>query len=165
MHQISFRPESPPMVTSPLFRSESDTYSAAVATAIFSAKGSWCDVTIGRSFCVNDSCETEADLGTGEMPDDPVSVAFIENSEVEFDDLHEKKTEDEASTSLWSTFICRNQPLTFVRQVWWCIARFTGTLRHWIKKAISQVHFVSPLCASEQAYVHQDQRHSLATQN
>lgn len=65
-------------------------YSAAVATAIFSAKGG---VIIGRSFGVNGPCviETIVDLGTGVTPDDPLSMAFIK-SEVEFDDLQGKKT-------------------------------------------------------------------------
>ena len=65
-------------------------YSAAVATAIFSAKASWGDLTVGRSLGVNVSCvrEITADLGTGEAPDDPFSMA---RSEVKFDDLHEKK--------------------------------------------------------------------------
>lgn len=76
---------------------------------------------------MNGSCvkDIAVDLGTVETPDDPFS---IEKSEVAFDDLEEKKTEDEASTGLWSTLIGRNQPLTFVRQVWRCVARFTGTL-------------------------------------
>ena len=95
-------------------------HSAAVATVIFSAKPRWGDVIIGRSLGANGSCAKEiaVDLGTVETPDDPFSMALIEKSEVAFDDLEEKKTEDEASTSLWSTLICRNQPLTFVRQVW-----------------------------------------------
>ncbi len=45
---------------------------------------------------------------------DPFSLDVSNKSKVEFDDLDER-TRGQASTSLRSTFICRDQPLALIR--------------------------------------------------
>ena len=48
---------------------------------------------------------------------DPLSLGVSGKSKVEFEDLNEG-TRGQASTSLRSTFICRNQPLALIRHLW-----------------------------------------------